>query len=81
MKCLNNDLGRTQITLDEAKAREKEAIADCQRTMKVFKFKNYKEGYEDGKRGASPKFPLDIGSFLKGEGQDPLEGGATMLSR
>ena len=56
---------------------EQDAIADCQRTLKVFKFKKYIKGYEDGKRRASPKHSLDIGSFLKGEGYDPLEGGAT----
>ena len=43
----------------------------------MFKFKKYKERYEDGKRGTSPKYSLDIGSFFKEEGQDHLEGGAT----
>jgi len=41
--------------------------------LKVFKFKKYKEGYEDGKQGVSPRYPLEIGSFLRSEGQDPLE--------
>ena len=66
IECLNDDLGRTQIALNEAEAREQEAIVDCQRTLKVFKFK-YKERYEDGKRGVSLKYSLDIGSFLMGE--------------
>ena len=35
----------------------------------MFKFKKYKKGYENGKRG--------IGSFLKGEGQDAPKSGAT----
>ena len=70
-------LSKTQIALDEAKVHEQDAIADCQRTLKVFKFKKYIKGYEDGKRRVSPKHSLDIGSFLKGEGYDPLEGGAT----
>ena len=43
----------------------------------MFKFKKYKKGYEDGKRGASPKYSLDIRSFLRGEVQDPPEGSAT----
>jgi len=55
MECLNDDFGRAQIALDEAEAREQEVIADCQYTLKVFKFKMYKEGYEDGKREASLK--------------------------
>ena len=43
----------------------------------MFKFKKYKEGYEDEKRGASPKYSLDIRSFLKKESQGPTEGSAT----
>ena len=79
IECLNDDLGRTQIALNEAEAREQEAIVDCQRTLKVFKFK-YKERYEDEKRGTSPKYSFDIGSFLKREGQDPFEGGAAHVA-
>jgi len=45
--------------------------------LQVFKFKKYKEGYEDEKRGVSLKYSLDIRSFLKREGQDPSEGSAT----
>ena len=45
--------------------------------MKAFKFKKYKEGYEDEKRGVSPKYSFDIRPFLKGEGQDLLEDNAT----
>ena len=74
MEHLNDDLSQAQIAFNEAKMREQEAIVDCQRTLKVFKFK---EGYEHGKCGASLKYLLDIGSFLKGEGQDPSESGAT----
>ena len=77
MECLNDDLSRAQIALNEAEACEQEAIADCQRVLKVFKFKKHEEGYEDGKRRASLKYSLDIGSFLNGKGQDPLEGSAT----
>ena len=44
--------------------------------LKVFKFKKYKEGYEGEKRGISPRYSLDIGSFLKGEGQDSPESSA-----
>ena len=56
---------------------EQEAVADCQCVLKVFKFRKYKEGYIDEKHGASLKYSLDIGSFFKGEGQDPPEGGMT----
>jgi len=67
-KCPNDDLSREHIALDEAESREYEAIADCQYAPKVFKFKKYKEGYKEGKCGASPKYSLDIGSFPKGKG-------------
>ena len=60
-ECLNDDLNRVQIALEKAEAREQEAVADC---LKVFKFKN-KEGYEDGKRGVSLRYSLEIGSFLR----------------
>jgi len=81
MECLNDDLGRAQIALDEAEAREQEAVVECQRALKVFKFKKYKEGYEDGKCEVSPKYSLDIGFFLRGEGQDPPESSATHAAR
>ena len=48
---IKDDLSRAQIAHDEAEAREQEAIADCQRALKVFKFKKYKERYEDGNVG------------------------------
>ena len=38
IECLNDNLGRAQITLDEVKVREQEVVAECQRTSKVFKF-------------------------------------------
>ena len=41
--------------------------------MKVFKFKKYKEGYEDERHGVSLRYPLEIGSFLRSEDQDPPE--------
>jgi len=41
--------------------------------------KKYKEGYEEGKRGVSPKYSLEIGSFLKSEGQDLPESSAALL--
>ena len=75
--CLNDDLGRAHTTLDEAGAREHEAIAECQHALKVFKSKKYKEGYGDRKRGVSLKYSPDIGSFLRGEGHNPLEGSAS----
>ena len=65
MECLKDNLSRAQIAHDEAETREQEAITDCQCTLKMFKFEKYKEGYEDGKRGAPPRYSLDIGSFLK----------------
>ena len=78
---LKDDLSRAQIAHDKAEAREQEAKVDCQRALKVFKFKKYnkkyKEGYKDEKRGAPPKYSLDIGSSLKGGSRAPLGGGAT----
>jgi len=43
----------------------------------VFIFKKYIEGYKIGKHGVSSKYSLNIGSFLREEGQDPPEGSAT----
>ena len=54
-KCLNDDLNWVQIALEEAEAREHEAVADCQYALKMFKFKRYKVEYADGKRGVSPR--------------------------
>ena len=65
-----------QIALEEAEAREHKAIANCQHALKVFKFKKYKEGYEDRKRGVSPRYSLEIGCFLRSKGQDPPESSA-----
>ena len=48
-ECLNDELTRAQIAQDEADAHEQEAKANCERVLKVFKFKKYKDGYEDGK--------------------------------
>ena len=67
MEYLKDDLSQAQITHDEAEAHEQEAIADCQHALKVFKFQKDKEGYEDGKCGAPPRYSLDIGSSLEGE--------------
>jgi len=72
-ECLTDYLNWVQIALEEAKVRKQEAVTDCQHVLKVFKFKKYIEGYEDGKCGASLRCSLDIGSFLRGEGWDPLE--------
>ena len=66
-------MNRVQIAFKEVEAREQEAITDCQHALKVFKFKKYKEGYKNGERGVSPRYPLEIGSFLRSEGQDPPE--------
>ena len=48
-ECLEDDLSRALIAQDEAEAHKQEAINHCQRVVKVFKFKKYKERYEDGK--------------------------------
>ena len=58
-ECLSDDLNQALIALGEAEAREQEVIADCQHVLKVFKFKKYKEGYEDGKCGVSPRYPFE----------------------
>ena len=50
MECLDDGLTRAQIALDEAKAREQEAIVDCQRVLKVFK-RGTKMGNEVCHRG------------------------------
>jgi len=70
-KCLTNDLDRVQIALKEAEAHEQVVVVDCQHALKVFKFKKYKKGYEDGKHGVSPRYSLDVESFLRGEGRNP----------
>ena len=70
-ECLINDLNWMQIVLKKAEACEQEAVADCQHELKVFKFKKYKKGYEDGKHGVSPRYSLDVESFLRGEGRNP----------
>jgi len=81
MEYLKNDLSQAQIAHDDAEAREQEVIVDCQCMLKVFKFKKYKEGYEDGKRGTPPKYSLHIRSYLKGESQDLLEPALPTLLR
>ena len=80
-ECLINDLNWVQIVLEKAEACEQEAVADCQHALKVFKFKKYKERYEDVKCGVSLRYSLDIGYFLKGEGQDPPESSATPAAK
>ena len=42
-ECLIVDLNRVQIALEEAEAREQEAVTDCQHALKVIKFKKYKK--------------------------------------
>jgi len=32
--------------------------------MKIFKFKKHKDGYEDGTRGTTPRYPLEIKAFF-----------------
>jgi len=56
--CLEDDLNRTLVAQDEAESREREAIDHCQRALKVFKYKKYKDRYENWKRSASPRYPL-----------------------
>jgi len=65
---LTDDLNQVQIALEKAEAHEQEAIADCQHVLEVFKFKKYKEGYEEANRGVSLRYTLEIGSFLRSEG-------------
>ena len=43
----------------------------------MFKFKKYKKGYKDRKRGASPKYSHDIGSLLRVESQGPPKSSVT----
>jgi len=43
-------------------------IDQCQREMKIFKIKKYKDGYENIKRGAAPKYPLEVEAFLASHG-------------
>ena len=38
------------------------------KAVKVFKFKKYKEGYEDENWCASPRYPLEIGDFCESQG-------------
>ena len=45
--CLKVDLSQAVISQSEEKAREQEVIDHCQHVVKVFKFKKYKDGYED----------------------------------
>ena len=52
---LNDDLSRVLIAQDKTETHKQEAIADCQQALKVFKFKKYKEGFEDGKCEVSPR--------------------------
>jgi len=75
-KCLNDNLNQVQTALEEAEARDQESIADCQHALKVFKFKKYKEGYEDRERGVCRRYPLKTEFSLGSEGQDPLENSA-----
>ena len=72
-ECLADDLNLVHISLEETKTREHEAVAECQHARNVFKFKKYKEGYEDGKPEVSPRYQLDIRSFFRDEGRDPPE--------
>ena len=51
MEYLKDGLSQAKITHDEAEAREQEAIADCQCTLKVFKFKNIKRDTKMGSMG------------------------------
>jgi len=74
MECLEDNLSRALIAQDEAKVCERKAIDHCQRAVKIFKFKKYKEGYEDAKRGASSRFSLEIGAFLRSHDQETPEG-------
>ena len=50
-ECLTDHLNWMQIALEEAEACEQEAIADCQPTLKVIKFKKYKKGTKTGDVG------------------------------
>ena len=62
-ECISDDLNRVQIAHEEAETREWKAVDDCQHALKVFKFKKYKKGYEDGKHGVSQRYSLEIESL------------------
>ena len=71
-------MSRALIAQDAAEVQEQVTIDHCQMAVKVFKFlkKIYKKGYEDRKRGASPRYPLEIGAFLESQGRKLPESGA-----
>jgi len=60
-ECLTDDFDRVQIALEEAEAREQEAVADCQHALRVFKFKVQRGVQRWESVGASPRYSLDIG--------------------
>ena len=62
------------ITQDAAEAQDHATIDRYQKAVKIFKFKKYKEGSEDGKWDASPRYPLEFGAFLKSQGLELPEG-------
>jgi len=68
--CLKDDLSRALIAQDAVEAQEQVMIDHYLKAVKVFKYKKYKEGYKDGKRGASLRYPLEIGAFLKSQDQE-----------
>jgi len=43
-------------------------MSQCQWELKVFKFKKYRNGYEDGKRRVAPIYPLEVEAFLASQG-------------
>ena len=48
--------------------------------MKVFKFKKYKDGYEDGTQGATPRCSLEIEAFFESQGMGwPVEPDASVV--
>ena len=47
---LESDLDQALATKDAMEACVQQIIDQCQRETNVFKFKKYKDGYEDGKR-------------------------------
>ena len=65
---LESDLDQALTAKDATKAHIQQIIDQCQREIKVFKFKKYKDRYEDGKRGSIPRYPLEIDAFFESQG-------------
>jgi len=77
---LEDDLDQALIAKDTVEAHTKTKTDQCQWEMKVFKFKKYNDGYEDGKRGAAPRYLLEVEAFFESRGlRRPAERGASAV--